>query len=122
MRIAGSFRDDPITMLLVLFAQAQAAPSTGASPFASFIPLILIFIIMYFLLFRPQIKRQKDQARLVAAVKTGDRVVTGAGIHGIISNVKETTFIVKIADNVKIEIEKSAVTNVLKPTEQTAKA
>ena len=107
-------------MLPLFLAQAQAAPS-GASPFASFIPLILIFIIMYFLLLRPQIKRQKEQARLVAAVKTGDRVVTASGIHGMISNVKETTFIVKIAENVKIEIDKSAVTNVLKNPE-TAKA
>ena len=50
-------------------------------------------------------------------LKTGDRVVTASGIHGLISNVKETTVIVKVADNVKIEMEKSAVTNVLKPAQ-----
>jgi len=59
-------------------------------------------------------RRQKDQARLVAALKTGDRVVTSSGIHGLISNVKDTTVIVKVADNVKIEMEKTAVTNVVK--------
>jgi preprotein translocase subunit YajC len=69
---------------------------------------------MYFLLIRPQKKRQMDQQRLVSALKTGDRVVTNAGIHGLISNVKESTVIVKVADNVKIEMEKSAITNVLK--------
>jgi len=69
---------------------------------------------MYFLLFRPQMKRQKEQARLVSSLKTGDRVVTASGIHGMISNVKDRTVIVKIADNVKIEMEKSAISNVLK--------
>ena len=69
---------------------------------------------MYFLLFRPQMKRQKEQAKLVSALKTGDRVITASGIHGLISNVKDNTVILKIADNVKIEIEKTAVTNVVK--------
>ena len=71
---------------------------------------------MYFVLFRPQMRRQKEQRRLVSSLKTGDRVVTSAGIHGMITNVKDTTVTVKVADNVKIEMEKSAVTNVLKPT------
>ena len=103
-------------MLNALIAQAQAAsPAAGGpNPITSFIPLILIFIIMYFLLFRPQMRKQKEQQRLVSALKTGDRVVTASGIHGLISNVKETTVILKVADNVKIEIEKSAVGNVLK--------
>jgi preprotein translocase subunit YajC len=70
--------------------------------------------MMYFLLIRPQKKRQMEQQRLVSALKTGDRVVTNAGIHGLISNVKETTVLVKVADNVKIEMEKSAIANVLK--------
>ena len=102
-------------MLSLFLAQA---PAGGAgSGIAGFVPFIFIFVIMYFVLLRPQMKRQKEQARLVAALKTGDRVVTSAGIHGLISNVKETTVIVKVADNVKIEMEKSAVTNVLKSAE-----
>jgi len=63
---------------------------------------------------RPQKKRQEQQKQLIASLKTGDRVVTNAGIHGLIANVKETTVLVKVADNVKIEIDKSAITNVLK--------
>src|SRR5438105_4946589 len=103
-------------MLLLFLAQAQpAAPTSGpAGGIGFFVPVIFIFIIMYFLLFRPQKKRQQEQQRLVAALKTGDRVVTNAGIHGLIANVKETTVMLKVADNVKIEVEKSAVSNVLK--------
>ncbi len=101
-------------MFINLLAQAATPTPAGPNPLASFIPIILIFVIMYFLLFRPQIKRQKEQARLVSALKTGDRVVTASGMHGLISNVKERTVILKIADNVKIEMEKSAVTNVVK--------
>ena len=69
---------------------------------------------MYFVLVRPQKKRQQEQQRLVSSLKTGDRVVTNAGMHGLIVNVKETTVMLKVADNVKIELEKSAITNVLK--------
>ena len=100
-------------MLLALLAQAAPTPA-GPNPLASFVPIILIFVIMYFLLFRPQMKRQKEQARLISTLKTGDHVVTASGIHGMISNVKDRTIIVKIADNVKIEMEKSAVATVLK--------
>ena len=101
--------------MLIYLAQASPAPAAPSPGFGGFIPFILIFVIMYFVLLRPQMRRQKDQQRLVSALKTGDRVVTNGGIHGLISNVKETTVIVKVADNVKIEVEKSAVTNVLKP-------
>jgi preprotein translocase subunit YajC len=86
-------------------------PGGGIGSF--FVPLIFIFIIMYFVMIRPQKKRQEQQQKLVSSLKTGDRVVTNAGIHGLISNVKETTVLVKVADNVKIEIDKSAITNVL---------
>ncbi|MDQ6860421.1 MAG: preprotein translocase subunit YajC [Verrucomicrobiota bacterium] len=93
---------------------AQASPASAANPLASFIPLIFIFVIMYFVLFRPQMKRQKDQTAMANSLKTGDRVVTASGIHGMISNVKDRTVIVKVADNVKLEMEKSAITNVVK--------
>ncbi len=101
-------------MLITLLAQAPASSPAAPNPLASFVPIILIFIIMYFLLFRPQMKRQKEQARLIAALKTGDRVVTASGIHGMISNVKDRTVTVKIADNVKIEMEKTAIASVVK--------
>jgi preprotein translocase subunit YajC len=91
---------------------AQAAP-TGPSPLSSIIPFICIGIIFYFLIIRPQSKRQKELASLIAALKTGDKVVTSGGIHGIIANVKEGNILsLKIADNVKIEIDKSAIASV----------
>jgi preprotein translocase subunit YajC len=109
-------------MFLTLLAQAQnpapAAPASGpGGGLGFFVPLIFIFVIMYFVMIRPQKKRQQEQQRLISSVKTGDRVVTNAGIHGLISNVKETTVIVKVADNVKIEMEKSAIASVLKTAE-----
>jgi preprotein translocase subunit YajC len=103
--------------MLSFLAQAPAGAPGGGAGIATFVPFIFIFIIMYFVLFRPQMRRQKEQQRLVSALKTGDRVVTSAGIHGLISNVKETTVIVKVADNVKIEMEKSAITGVVKGSE-----
>ncbi len=107
-------------MHLLFLAQTPAPAPGGGGGIAAFIPFIFIFVIMYFVLLRPQMKRQKDQQRLISTLKTGDRVVTNAGIHGLISNVKETTVIVKVADNVKIEMEKSAVTNILKSAEGAA--
>ena len=105
-------------MFSFLLAQAPAASPAGpGSGLISMLPFVFIFIIMYYVMLRPQMRRQKEAAKLVAALKTGDRVVTASGIHGLISNVKETTVIVKVADNVKLEMEKSAVTNVLKPAQ-----
>jgi preprotein translocase subunit YajC len=100
--------------MLILLAQAPAAPTAPGPGIGSFVPFIFIIVIMYFVMLRPQMRRQKEQQRLVSALKTGDRVVTNAGIHGLISNVKDTTVIVKVADNVKIEMEKSAIANVVK--------
>ena len=95
------------------FAQtAGAAGAEAASPYGSLIMMVGLFAVMYFVMIRPQMKRQKEQQKLIAALKTGDRVVTASGIHGLISNVKERTVILKIADNVKIEIEKSAIVTV----------
>ena len=108
-------------MLFILLAQAQTAaapatsPAAGPSPIMTFAPFwIFLIIIFYFVMVRPQKKRQQEQQRLMSGLKTGDRVVTNSGIHGLIANVKDSTVIVKVADNVKIEMEKSAISNVLK--------
>jgi preprotein translocase subunit YajC len=103
-------------MFSLILAQAQqAAPASPPNPLGSLlVPITLAVIIMYFVMIRPQKKRQVEQQRLMSGLKTGDHVVTNSGIHGLIANVKETTVMLKVADNVKIEIEKSAVTNILK--------
>lgn len=97
---------------------AQAAPGPEQPPVLfQFMPLIIIAVLFYFLLIRPQQRKQKEHQALVAALKTGDKVVTNAGIHGLVANVKETTILLKVADNVKIEMDKAAVVTVLKTSE-----
>jgi preprotein translocase YajC subunit len=79
---------------------------------------IFIFVIFYFLLIRPQQKKAKEHAKLVDSIKTGDQVVTNAGIHGVVANVKEKTLIIKIADNVKVEFDRAAVAAVEKSADK----
>jgi preprotein translocase subunit YajC len=95
---------------------AQAAPEQPPVLF-QFMPLIIIAVLFYFLLIRPQQKKQKEHQKLVSAIKTGDKVVTGGGIHGIVANVKDSTILLKVADNVKIEMDKAAVVSVSKSSE-----
>jgi preprotein translocase subunit YajC len=107
-------RSSILSMLHAFLAQAQSpAPSGPGGGIGFFVPFIFLFIIMYFVMIRPQKKRQEQQRKLIGSLKTGDSVVTNAGIHGLISNVKDTTVIVKVADNVKIEMEKSAIATVI---------
>ena len=74
------------------------------------------FALIYFMSIRPQAKKQKELTARISSLKTGDRVVTTGGIYGTVSNVKDgSTLFLKIADNVKIEIDKSAVANVVNP-------
>ncbi len=108
-----------MSILHLFLAQAPAAPvaspgGLGGGLGGFLVPMTLIFVMMYFVMIRPQKKRQTEQLRLINSLKTGDRVVTSAGIHGLISNVKDATVIVKVADNVKIEMEKSAISTVFK--------
>jgi preprotein translocase subunit YajC len=100
------------SLFLTTLADA-AAPAAGPSALNPIIPFVCVAVIFYFLIIRPQNKRQKELQSLVSALKTGDKVVTSSGIHGIIANVREgSTLSLKIADNVKIEIDKSAIASV----------
>ena len=94
---------------LLLAQDAPPADGPAANPLMQFMPLILIGVIFYFLLIRPQQKQRKEHQALVESLKTGDKVVTNAGIHGLIANVKEKTVVLKIAENVKVEFDKSSV-------------
>ena len=85
---------------------------------AQFIPLILIFVIFYFFLIRPQQKRVKDHKAMVASLKRGDEIITSGGIIGIIDRVMEDDRIeVVISDNVKVQIIRSTITSLLKKEE-----
>ena len=100
---------------------AQAAPAAGSpNLLMQLAPLFFIGVIFYFLLIRPQQKQRKAHQALVSSVKTGDKVVTSSGIHGMIANVKEQTVMLKIADNVKIEVDKAAITNIERSSSDTA--
>lgn len=86
--------------------------------FAQFIPLILIFAIMYLLLIRPQQKKLKDHQAMVAALRRGDQIITQGGIIGKVSKVKDDNEIeVELAENVKVRVVKSTVAQVISKTE-----
>lgn len=101
----------------MLYILAMAAPpagtggaqGAGGSPITAFMPLILMFIIFYFLLIRPQHKKQKEQQKMLTELQKGDKIITTGGIHGVIVNIKENVLSIKIADNVKIDINRGNV-------------
>lgn len=101
------------TALLFLAQTTPPAAPQPPSTLSTLIPMIAIFVIMYFLLIRPQSKKQKALAAMIADLKTGDRVVTSGGIHGVVANIKEGPVLsLRIADNVKIDVDKAAIAGV----------
>jgi preprotein translocase subunit YajC len=89
--------------------------SSSVSPLVQFFPLVLIFIIFYFLLIRPQKQKEKEHQKMLTGIDKNDEVVTLGGIHGTVVNVKEKTLILRIDENVKMEIEKNSVAYIKKP-------
>lgn len=89
---------------------AQAAAPAGGG-LGQFLPIILLFVGMWFLIIAPQRKRQKAHDKMLSELKTGDDVITSGGIYGTITNVKDDRFVVRIADNVKIELTKQSIGN-----------
>lgn len=101
---------------LPLMLTAPAGSSDGAPGGSMAISLVMfvgIILIMYFLMIRPQRKKQKDTEKMLAALKKNDKIVTIGGIRGTIVSVKEQTVIVKVDDNVKLEFNRSAIHSVL---------
>lgn len=81
---------------------------------ANIFPLALIFLIFYFILIRPQQKQQQEFKKMLENLKKNDQVVTIGGVHGTIVNIKDKTFIIRVDDNTRLEIDKSAVVRVEK--------
>lgn len=104
---------------LIGAAHAMGGPQTeGApSPLLTMAPYLLMFVVLYFFLIRPQIKKQKAQQQLVDELNKGDRVVTNGGIHGVIVNLKDDIMVLKIAENVKIEVARAAISKVVNKEE-----
>lgn len=99
-------------MLEFIMLMAPANPEAGGgNPLMSFLPFILIIVIMYFLMIRPQQKKQKEKLKMLDALKKGDNIVTTGGIHGKVAGFTDdnNTVLVKVDDNVKIKVDKSAV-------------
>ena len=86
----------------------------AAPPFLQFLPIIFVFIVFYFLLIRPQQKQRKEHAQMLTRLDKNDEVVTVGGVHGTIVGINDKTVTLRIADNVRVEFEKSSVTQVTK--------
>ena len=97
---------------LISNAWAQEAPGQ-AGTLMSFLPLVLIFVVFYFLLIRPQTKRQKEHREMVANLSPGDEVVTAGGVLGTITSVKEQFVRVKVSEGVELTIQKTTVSAVM---------
>jgi preprotein translocase subunit YajC len=98
--------------------QAQAGGNPTMQMLSTLVTFGLVFLIFYFLIIRPQNKKQKEAKAMVAAMKKGDKVVTIGGAHGVITSVKETTVVVKVDDTTKIEFSKSAIQAVTAKSEE----
>lgn len=102
------------TFLILAQTSAPKPVDTGMQGMNMMIWMAFAFALIYFMSIRPQAKKQKELAARISSLKTGDRVVTTGGIYGTVANVKDgSTLLLKIADNVKIEIDKSAIANVV---------
>jgi len=106
-----------MNLLPLTIAQAAPAAAPAGSPFQFPIMMVILFAIMYFMMIRPQRRREKERKEMIASVKTGSRVLLTSGIIGEITNVKESTLVVRIAENTKVEVVRGAVSQVLEKDE-----
>ena len=105
---------DSLLAVFPMMAQATPPPGGGMGQMMGMIvPMLLIFGIFYFMLIRPQQRKEKERQAMVDAVKTGDKVLFSGGILGYVTNVKDKILVVKVAEGVKIEVFRAAVSQVL---------
>ena len=93
--------------------QGGAGAPGGSGGFTSFIPLILMFVIFYFLLIRPQQKKTKEHRQMIDNLKTGDRMVTSGGLHGRSTGVSESALTVEIAEKVRVKVNRGSVSAIM---------
>ena len=96
-------------MMLNTIMLMSPTGGSGGNPIMNFLPIILIVVVFYFFMIRPQMKKAKEQTKFREALKKGDRVVTIGGIHGKIVEVSDKTFMIEVEGGVKLKIERSAV-------------
>ncbi len=80
---------------------------------SSLLPFLLIILVFYFLILRPQQKRQKDRQKLLDSIKKGDKVIISGGIHGVVEGLEDKTALVKIADNTKVKVDRTAISAIV---------
>ncbi len=102
-------------------AQTPAPASQGGIPGMMIFGYLLLFAAMYFFMIAPQRKKQKEHEKMLAALESGDEIITNGGIFGVITNVKDDRFVVRIADNTKIELGKGFVQTVVKKPDSAKK-
>ena len=107
-----------MTSIVYAMGQGGAESALGTGGFASFVPLILMFVIFYFLLIRPQQTKAKEHREMIKNIKKGDRIVTSGGIHGRVTAVSETTMTVEIADKVRIKLTRGNIAALVTPASQ----
>ena len=108
-----------ISLSSLLLLAEEAAPAAGPGGGNNFIIMMVLMIaMMYFMVIRPQRRQAKEQAERINALRTGDKIITSGGIYGLVTNVKTHTIILKIADNVRIEIAKASVGTVLSKADE----
>ncbi|GAB4301006.1 MAG: preprotein translocase subunit YajC [Ignavibacteriaceae bacterium] len=104
-------------MNTLLLAMAPQGGDGGSGLVSTLIMFGAIFLIFYFMIIRPQQKRQKEREKMLSNMEKGDKVVTSGGIHGTIAGIDEKTVLLDVGNNVKIKIERSAVSNILSKKE-----
>lgn len=98
--------------MMNLLAVLLMAPQGGnENPLVSLLPLVLVIVVFYFFMIRPQMKKQKELRQFRDSLKKGDKVMTIGGIHGKVADIKESTIVIEIADKVRLTVEKSAIIN-----------
>jgi preprotein translocase subunit YajC len=102
----------------IAYAMAPGQGQGGQqSPISFFVFMALLFAVFYFILIRPQQKRQKEHRQLLEKLKKGDKVVTNGGLHGIVVNVSDTVVTVEIADKVKVKVDRNAIAGLMTKSE-----
>jgi len=96
--------------MMAFFAPAAGS---GGGLMQMMMPMVLIIGVMYFMMIRPQQRKEKERRQMIDNLKSGTKVIFGGGLVGTITNVKETTFVIKVADNVKVEALRASVSRVL---------
>lgn len=114
-----------LTLFSALAWAADAQPAAaggGGSALTSFLPIILIFAVMYFLMIRPQQKRQKEHQAMLQSVQKGDKIQTNGGIIGTVTGMDQETLTLEIAPQVRVKVGRSFVSRVIRPTDVSAPA